>query len=102
MVNESGFQPVEYKVLIAPSEVEEVSKGGIIIPESAKEKEKFAKAEGIIVAIGAICFTEPEWLHCPKVGDTVLFDKYAGCLVKGKDGKSYRLISDKEIGAIVL
>ncbi len=100
-MNESGLMPVEYKILIKPKEVEEKTEGGIFIPDSAKEKEEFARSEGVIVAVGAIAFTDPDWLDTPKVGDRVLFDKFAGSLVEGSDGAIYRLINDKEIGAVI-
>ena len=90
------IRPVEYKVLIKPRKVEEKTEGGIFIPDSAKEKEEFAKAEGEIIAVGAIAFTDPPWLDCPKVGDFVIFDRYAGVEVE-----EYRLINDKEILAVI-
>ena len=97
----TGIRPVEYKVLIKPDAVEEKTAGGIYLPHQAQEKEKYAKAEGVIVAVGAIAFTDPDWLDRPKVGDRVLYDKYAGAMVKGADGADYRLINDKEIGAVL-
>ena len=100
--NTSGLRAVEYKVLIKPVEVAEKTKGGIILPDSAKEKEEFARSEGVIVAVGEIAFTDPDWLNPPKVEDLVLFDKFAGSLVTGVDGETYRLINDKEIGAVIL
>lgn len=101
MNNESGIRPLEYKVLVKPLDVEEKTKGGIYLPETTKDKEKFAKQEGILIAVGAIAFTDPDWLDVPKVGDKVLYDRYAGCTVEGKDGNDYRLIADKEIGAVI-
>ena len=101
-MNKSGIEPVEYKVLVKPKAVEEKTKGGIIPPDQTRDKEKFAKQEGVIVAYSPIAFTDPNWLRCPKVGDTVLFDRYAGCTVTGRDGEEYRLINDKEIGAIIV
>ena len=101
-MNEPGIRPLEYKVLVKPLEVEEKTKGGIYLPETTKDKEKFAKQEGILIAVGAIAFTDPDWLDRPKVGDKVLYDRYAGCTVQGKDGNEYRLIADKEIGAVIL
>lgn len=100
-MNESGVYPVEYKVLIKPEEVEAKSAGGIFIPETVKDKEKYAKERGTLIAVGAIAFTDPNWLDRPKVGDKVLYDRYAGSMVKGIDGVDYRLINDKEIGAIL-
>jgi len=93
--NESGWKPVEYKVLVFPHAVEEVSKGGIILATAAVEKEKHAQSEGTIVAVGDMSFTDPTWPNPPVAGDIVLFDRYAGSLIKGKDGKEYRLITTK-------
>jgi len=100
-MNKSGICPVEVKVLIKPNPIEVKTKGGIIMPEQTREKEKHAQVEGILVAVGANAFTDPDWLEHPKVGQTVLYDKYAGCTVIGKDGEEYRLINDKEIGAVI-
>ena len=101
-MNESGIRPMEYKVLVKPEEVEEKTAGGIYIPVQTKDKEKFAKQEGVLIAVGAIAFTDPDWLERPKVGDRILYDRYAGCTVEGKDKVTYRLISDKEIGAVLV
>ncbi len=100
-MNESGITPMEFKVLIKPETVQEKSHGGIIIPDSAKEKAKFATMRGNLIAAGAIAFTDPNWLETPKIGEMVLFDRYAGGLVSGADGVEYRLINDKEIQAVV-
>ena len=100
-MNESGVFPVEFKVLVRPKKVEEKTVGGIIIPETAKEKEKYATVEGVLIAVGALAFSLPDWLDKPKAGDTVMYDKFAGVTVKGKDGEDYRLLNDKEIGAVI-
>jgi len=86
MTNTSGIRPVEYKVLIKPEEVEARTAGGLYIPETVKDKEKYAKATGVIVALGSNCFTDPDWRERPAVGQTVIYDRYAGSLVKGTDG----------------
>jgi co-chaperonin GroES (HSP10) len=99
MTNESGISPLEYKVLILPKEVTDVTAGGIVMPADVVEKEKYGNAYGTIIAHGAIAFTDPDWLDHPRVGDDVLFDKYAGTHTLGTDGKEYRLINDKEIVA---
>lgn len=100
-MNESGIRPVEYKVLIKPIEVEEKTQGGIILPEQAREREAYAQQKGVLVAVSPNAFTDPEWLDPPKVGDFVLYDKFAGAIVKGQDAVEYRLINDKEIGAVI-
>ena len=100
-MNKSGIYPVEYKVLIKPIKVEEKTAGGIIMPDSAKDKEKYATVKGRLIAVGAIAFTDPEWRVRPEPEQMVMFDRYAGGLVKGSDGEEYRLVNDKEISAIL-
>lgn len=98
-MNKSGIWPFEYKVLVKPREVSEKTDGGIIMPEEIQKKEKYGNSYGTIVAIGEIAFTDPDWLERPRVGDNILFDKYAGTFTMGNDGVEYRLINDKEIVA---
>lgn len=87
-------------MLILPEQVEEVSAGGIVLPEITQEREAMAQMYGTVIALGSHCFSgEPEpWC---KVGDKVVFAIYAGQIFKGNDGKRYRLIRDKEIVAVV-
>jgi chaperonin GroES len=103
MTNPSGILPTEYKVLIAPVEVDQKSKGGIILPDETKERDQFAQMKGVLVAVSPLAFTYDDWKDAkpPKVGDEVLFAKYAGAVVDGKDGKKYRLTNDKDIAAVL-
>jgi chaperonin GroES len=105
MTNPSGILPVEYKILIQPIEVEEKTKGGIIIPDETKDRDQFAQMKGILVAVSPFAFTYEDWKGSedsrPKPGDTVLFAKYAGAVVDGKDGKKYRLVNDKDVCAVL-
>jgi chaperonin GroES len=101
-MNESGIQPVEFKVLVLPEPVEEMSKGGIILPKAAQEKEQMQQERATVVAVGPVAFTEPDWGAIkPKAGDLVYMSRYAGKIAKGNDGKEYRLINDKDIEAII-
>lgn len=103
--NASGIQPTEYKVLILPKMVEEKTKGGIFMPDQTKERDQFAQIEGELVAVSPLAFTYddkwPEGYALPKVGDRVLYAKYAGTTVRGKDGQEYRLVNDRDIGAVL-
>lgn len=103
--NRTGINPTEFKVLIAPKPVEDRSKGGIIIPDMTKDSEKYAQIEGRIVAMSHLAFTyasADEWGEAkPKPGNQVLYAKYAGVRVKGKDGKEYVLVNDKDICATI-
>lgn len=99
-VNKSGIQPLEYKVLILPYEIEEKTSGGIIITDTLKEQEGWAQVRGTLVAKGASAFTD--WKDGPDLGSEVYFAKYQGILVPGGDGKEYRLCNDKDVAAVVI
>lgn len=99
--NESGVIPLEYHVLVKPSEVLSKTSGGVHLPSSSVEQQTHATNEAEIVAIGGLAFTQPTWPDAPSVGDKVLMKKYAGTLVTGKDGSKYRIINDKDVGAIL-
>ncbi len=104
VTNPSGIQPTEYKVLIRPIEVEEKTKGGIILPGETKDKEQFAQQEGILVAVSPVAFNFeafPDGTK-PKPGDRVLYAKYAGFTRKGKDGVDYKVVNDKDVAAILI
>lgn len=103
--NPSGINPTEYKVLVKPKAVEEKTAGGIFIPDESREREQYASTEGELVAISPLAFTYedrwPEGFEKPKVGDRVIFAKYAGTKLKGKDGGEYRIVNDRDIAAVL-
>jgi len=103
--NRTGIYPTEFKVLILPDAVEEVTKGGIIRPTMTTDNEKYATIEGRIIAVSHLAFsyaTAKEWGDAkPKPGDRVIFAKYAGVRHKAKDGQEYLLISDKDVVATI-
>ena len=107
-MNKTGLVPLGYKVLIKVKELEEKTKGGIIIPKSSIEKEEEAHQFVEIIDYGPAAFTTGagdlanEWDIIPKVGDTALINKYSGIRFEkeGMEGK-YRLVNDKEILAIL-
>ena len=108
MTNQTGIIPTEYKVLVEPKSVEEVTRGGIIIPDMTKDSEKYAQIEGTIVAKSPLAFTyagKQEWSDAgaepPQVGARIMYAKYAGVRVKGRDGKEYLLVNDKDITATI-
>lgn len=98
-----GIVPCEFNVLIAPEEVEEVTKGGIILPDTAKEVEQIAAMRGRLVAVAPLAGASiwPEGERRPKPGDAVYFAKYAGILVKGRDGRELRMCKDKDVMAVI-
>ena len=79
----SKLVPLGDRVVIKPSPKEEVSRGGIVLPDTVKEK----PVEGEIIAVGAGKLTD-EGKRLPmdvKVGDVVIYSKYAGTEFKDKD-----------------
>jgi co-chaperonin GroES (HSP10) len=105
--NDAGIWPVEFKVLIEPLAVQEKI-GSVWMPDSAKDKEKFAQVKGRIIACSPHAFSyvdDEAWVDVvgekPHAGDLVLYAKYAGVWVKGKDGKDYLLINDKDVCATI-
>jgi chaperonin GroES len=97
MSNESGINPVGWRVLIKPLEVKEVSSGGIILTtETTKEREQMGNTTGVVIAMGEQCYADEPTSWCG-IGDKVIFAKYAGLLYLGKDGKQYRMVNDKDI-----
>lgn len=108
MTNTSGYVPTENKVLIEPKPVEERTKGGIILADTTKDSEKYKTTEGTLIAVSPLAFsyaTPGEWAagggEPPKPGQRVIFAKYAGLHVTGKDGKEYVFCNDKDILGIL-
>lgn len=92
------IRPLHDRVLIRRIDEEAKSKGGIIIPDSAKEK----PMEGEIVAVGNGKILEDGKVRALQVkkGDRVLFAKYAGTEVK-IDGHEHLILSEDEILGVV-
>jgi chaperonin GroES len=101
ILNNSGINVTEFKVLVLPKAVDEKSAGGIIIPTMKQDQDKFATTEGVIVDVSHLAFgyvSEDEWQgKKPKAGQRALYAKYAGLRVEGKDGKEYLIVNDKDI-----
>ena len=88
-----NIQPLADRVLVVPAPAEERTIGGIIIPDTAKEK----PLKGEVVAVGN--GTKDENMVV-KVGDTVLYGKYAGTELE-LDGTKYLIMRQSDILAIV-
>ncbi len=93
-----NVKPLGDRVLVEPVEEKEVKKGGIIIPDSAKEK----PTEGIIIALGT-GKTDDDGKKIPfevKKGDRVLVSKYGGTEIK-LDGKEYKILNSDDLLAVI-
>jgi len=93
-----NVKPLGDRVLVEPVEEKEVKKGGIIIPDSAKEK----PTEGVIRALGTGKKDDDGKVQPfeVKVGDRALISKYGGTEIK-VDGKEYKLLNADDILAII-
>lgn len=93
-----AIQPLGDKIVVKRLEAAEVTKGGIVLPDSAKEKPK----EGKIIAVGPgkICDDGKRGAMQLKKGDRVLFTSYAGTEVK-YDGETYLIMSEDDVLAVV-
>jgi chaperonin GroES len=88
-----NMKPLADRVIVAPAAAEEKTKSGIIIPDTAKEKPQ----RGEIVAVGNGKKDEPMTV---KVGDQVLYGKYAGTEIN-IDGQDFLIMKESDIFAIV-
>jgi len=88
-----NIKPLADRVLVEPQAAETKTASGIIIPDSAKEKPQ----QGKVVAVGNGTKDEPVTV---KVGDTVLYGKYAGTELK-LEGNDYLIMKESDIFAIL-
>ena len=99
MAKKINIRPLRDRLIIKRLNEEEKTKGGIIIPDSAKEKPQEAE----VVAVGTGRLNE-DGKVVPlevKVGDRILFSKYSGSEIK-LDGEEYLIIREDDIQAVLL
>ena len=91
------LKPLADRVVVKPIQMEEKTKGGIVLPDTAKEKPQ----EGEVIAVGAGRVLENGTKLSPevKVGDRVIYSKYSGSEVKVED-EEYLIIRESDILAI--
>ena len=92
------FRPLHDRVLVRRIDAEEKTAGGIIIPDTAKEKPQ----EGEVVAVGPGRFNEDGDERIPldiNVGDTVIYSKYGGTEVE-VEGEDYLILSARDVLAL--
>ena len=98
VVKTPAIRPLGEKVLLKRLEAEERTKGGIVLPDAAKEKPQ----KGIVLAVGDGRLTKDGTRVAFQVakGDKVLFSSYAGTEIK-VEGEEYMLMDESEILAIL-
>ena len=93
----ASLQPLEDRIVVKPSEGEEMTASGLVIPDTAKEKPQ----EGEVIAVGPGRFEDGNRVPLDvKVGDKVIYSKYGGTEVK-LGGDEYLILSARDVLAIV-
>ena len=96
-------QPTGWRLIVLPFKMDEKTKGGIIMNESTLEKQQVASQCGNVLAMGPQCYKDkeryPEGPWC-KIGDWVIFARYAGSRIQIEGGE-IRLLNEDEILATV-
>jgi chaperonin GroES len=92
-----NFRPLSDKVLVKPIDAESQTKGGIFIPDSAKQKPQ--EGEVIAVGPGRVLDDGNRLALSVKVGDKVIYSKYGGTELK-LDGSEYVILDEDQIYAI--
>ncbi len=105
-----GIRPVEYNVIVATVPATEGTAttgkkiGSLYIPDDAAETLDLAMQVGRIISQSPLAYGFDNWSDDslkPQVGDAVWFARYAGKDFTGVDGRQYRILKDKDIGAVI-
>lgn len=104
--NECGWCPIGDRVLILPDEAADKTSGGVFIDPRTIERGSMAAETGVVVENGDAAFlwnsdrTRPFAGYKPQPGDRVAFERYAGQLLLGVDGRLYRVMDDRCVGSV--
>ena len=96
-------KPTGWRILVLPFKIDEKTKGGVLLGKETVERQQVASQCGNVLAMGGSCYSDKErypagpWC---KVGDWVIFARYAGSRIKIEDGE-VRLLNDDEILATI-
>ena len=93
------IKPLGDRIVVKPLEAQEKTKGGIVIPDTAKEKPQ----EGKVVAVGRGKLVESGQVHPleVKVGDRILYGKYSGSEINTAEGSELLIMREEDVLAIV-
>jgi len=92
-----GLKPLEDRVAVLPSEEDETTVSGIVIPDTAKEKPQ----EGEVMAVGPGRFEDGQRIPMDvKIGDKVFYSKYGGTEVK-VEAEEYLILSARDVLAVI-
>jgi chaperonin GroES len=97
MAKDFSLKPLEDRIVVKPSEGEETTSSGLVIPDTAKEKPQ----EGTVMAVGPGRFEDGARVPLDvSVGDKVIYSKYGGTEVK-VSGDEYLILSARDVLAII-
>ncbi len=94
-----NIQPLADRIIVKPLEAEEMTKGGIVLPDTAKEKPQ----EGEVMAVGkgkVLDNGQKQALEL-KVGDKVLYGKYSGTEISTREGEILLIMREDDVLAVV-
>ena len=94
-----NLKPLDDRIVVKPSEAEQTTASGLVIPDTAKEKPQ----QGTVLAVGPGRWSDDEGKHFAldvKVGDVVLYSKYGGTEVK-YNAEEYLVLSARDILAVI-
>ena len=93
------IKPLADRIVVRPLEAEEKTKGGIVLPETAKEKPQ----EGKIVAVGRGKVLDNGHVQALelKIGDRILYGKYSGSEITTKDGEELLIMREEDVLAVI-
>jgi chaperonin GroES len=99
MAKKLGVRPLDDRVVVLPKEAEEVTAGGIVLPDTAKEKPQ----RGSVVAVGPgkLLDSGERGTLSVKEGDEVIYSKYGGSEIE-IDGEDYKILREGDILAKVV
>ena len=93
------IKPLGDRIVVKALEAQEVTKGGIVLPDTAKEKPQ----EGKVVAVGKGKVLESGQVHPLelKTGDRILYGKYSGSEITTKDGEELLIMREEDVLAVI-
>lgn len=103
--NRSGYEPVNERIIVL-MDAPRTKAGSIHLTDDYAEKQQLGATTGVIVATGPAAFRwnadrTIEWTGPrPEAGARVCIERYAGQILKGHDGRTYRIMDDKSVAAV--
>ena len=100
MIDPKRIQPTEFRVLVQLDPVEEITKGGIVLPSQTKERNQAKELFATVLKVGGNAFQD--WAApVPKVGDRVMIAKYSGERPPIDESLTYAIVNDKDVIAVI-